>query len=47
MCSEAGTFGSPGIVMIDPVIATMNSAPLHNRNCLTVNVCPDGALTLD
>lgn len=45
ICSEAGTLGNPGIVMMLPVTATINSAPLQSRSSRTVRVCPVGAFT--
>ena len=39
----AGTLGSPGIVIIDPQITTINSAPLESLISLMGKTCPDGA----
>ena len=41
--SAAGTFGSPGIVIIAPQTTTTNPAPLDNLTSLTGNVWPKGA----
>ena len=43
MRSAAGTFGSPGIVMISPVSATMNPAPAEIFRFRTVTSKPVGA----
>ena len=39
----AGTLGRPGIVMIEPHITTINSAPLDSFTSLIGSTCPDGA----
>ena len=39
----AGTLGSPGIVIIEPVSATINPAPADTLSSLTVMVNPVGA----
>ena len=39
----AGTLGSPGMVMIDPVSATINPAPADTFSSLTVILNPVGA----
>ena len=41
--SEAGIFGKPGIVIISPVNATMNSAPADILTSVTGTMCPEGA----
>ena len=41
--SAAGTFGSPGIVMISPVRTTANPAPAEIFTFFTVTVKPSGA----
>jgi len=41
--SDAGTFGSPGIVMMSPQIITTNSAPAARRTSRMLTTCPDGA----
>jgi len=41
--SAAGTFGSPGIVIIAPQTTTINSAPEDNLTSLIGRTCPDGA----
>ena len=43
MESAAGILGSPGIVIIAPLITTTNPAPLDNRTSLIGRVCPGGA----
>src|SRR5262249_39359551 len=43
MASAAGTLGRPGIVMISPQIATMNSAPAESRTSRTVTTWSVGA----
>jgi len=40
--SAAGTLGRPGIVMMSPVIATINPAPLESFISLTVMTNPCG-----
>ena len=39
MFSAAGFFGSPGIVRIEPVSATMNPAPAEIFSSRTVTLC--------
>src|SRR5215218_4466598 len=41
--SADGTLGKPGIVMISPQIATMNSAPAESRTSRTGMLKPVGA----
>src|SRR6185503_2056846 len=43
MLSADGTFGRPGMVMISPQIATMNSAPADSRTSRTGIEKPVGA----
>ena len=43
MCSEAGTFGRPGMVMISPVFTTMKPAPAETLTSRTVILKPRGA----
>ena len=43
MLSAAGTFGRPGMVMISPVMTTMNSAPAESLSSRTGTVKPRGA----
>ena len=45
--SAAGTLGSPGIVMMSPVSATMKPAPADTRRLRTVMRKPSGAPSLD
>ena len=42
--TAAGTFGRPGIVIIEPVNATMNPAPEDNLTSLIVITKSSGAL---
>ena len=41
--SAAGTLGSPGIVITDPQMTTINSAPVESLISLTVNTWSEGA----
>ena len=43
MSFAAGRFGSPGMVIIEPRIATTNPAPAFNLNSRTGRSKPDGA----
>ena len=43
MRSAAGTFGKPGMVMIEPVRATTKPAPALTFTSRTVTVEPSGA----
>src|SRR5690606_28699645 len=43
ICSEEGTLGSPGMVMISPVITTMNPAPAESLTSRIGTVWPVGA----
>ena len=43
MASAAGTLGRPGMVMMSPVMATMNSAPAESRTSRTLISWPSGA----
>ena len=43
MLLAAGTFGSPGMVMMSPQIITTNSAPAASRTSRMLTTCPDGA----
>ena len=43
MLLAAGTFGSPGIVMMSPHTTTMNSAPAERRNSRIGIVKAEGA----
>jgi hypothetical protein len=43
MAFAAGTFGSPGIVMMSPQMATMNSAPAESLTSRTCSTWPLGA----
>ena len=40
---EAGSFGNPGIVIIEPHITTINLAPDERITSLTCKVWPEGA----
>ena len=43
MWSDAGTLGSPGIVMMSPVTITTKPAPAARRTSRMLTVCPVGA----
>ena len=47
MSTAAGCFGSPGIVSIEPVSATMNLAPADKRTSRTFSVNPVGRPSSD
>ena len=42
MLLAAGSFGKPGIVIMSPLSATMNPAPIDGFNSRIVTVNPDG-----